>query len=79
MFNALQLIENLLPLDLKPAAWPLSSINQGIVYSCMVQMRSVVFLYKWTSSPVSSSVLQSWINLMTYGSCTFAASAGSVR
>lgn len=32
------LVGKLLPLDLKSAAWPLSSINQGIVYSCMVQM-----------------------------------------
>lgn len=69
------LIKKLLPLDLKSAAWPLSSINQGVVYSCLVQMRIVVFLHKWTSSLVSSSVLQSWIVLMTYGSCT----SGTVR
>lgn len=61
------LIEEFLFLDLKFAAWPVSSINQGIVYSCMVHMKSVVFLCKWTSSLVSS---WSCMNLVTYGSCT---------
>lgn len=45
----------------------------------MVQMKSVVFLHKWTSSLVSSTVLLSRINLMMYESCTSTTAPGTVR